>query len=397
MREIRVSVVDYGRKYLMMRYVDPITGKQKARSTKTTGRRDAERVAAKWEAELREGRYKPPARMTWADFRERYEDEKLPSLAERTAEPVRAVFNHVEAILNPARLGDLTAETLSYFQAQLRKLGLKESTVGAHLAHLRSALGWAKSVGLLAEVPKIQQPHRAKGKQRHMRGRPITEEEFDRMLAATPKVCPRDAGSWQRYMHGLWLSGLRLEESLKLSWDGDAEISIDLSGKHPRLRIYAEAEKGHKDRLLPMTPDFAAWLLKTPAAERTGAAFKLLNLAGQPLAAKTVSRTISKIGELAKVVVSKADDKFASAHDFRRAYGTRWSSRVMPATLQLLMRHDAVETTLKYYVDRNADDVAAELWKTHPPQSGNTAGNKGQGLVRSAQSSDSTKDEFKRT
>ena len=30
----------------------------------------------------------------------------------------------------------------------------------------------------------------------------------------------------------------------------------------------------------------------------------------------------------------------------------RWSSRVMPATLQLLMRHKSIETTLKYYVTK---------------------------------------------
>ena len=56
--EIEVRVVKYpDRKYLMMRYIDPITGKQIARSTRTTKRWEAERLAAKWEAELREGRY----------------------------------------------------------------------------------------------------------------------------------------------------------------------------------------------------------------------------------------------------------------------------------------------------------------------------------------------------
>jgi hypothetical protein len=45
-------------------------------------------------------------------------------------------------------------------------------------------------------------------------------------------------------------------------------------------------------------------------------------------------------------------------------------------TLQLLMRHESIETTLKYYVDQDADDmaaddVAAELWAT----AGNTFGN----------------------
>lgn len=78
---------------------------------------------------------------------------------------------------------------------------------------------------------------------------------------------------------------------------------------------------------------------------------------------KRVSRVISAIGKKAKVVVNKADEKYASAHDFRRAFGTRWAKRVMPMVLQKLMRHDSIETTMRYYVDLDADEMAEELWK----------------------------------
>ena len=90
-----------------------------------------------------------------------------------------------------------------------------------------------------------------------MRGRPITMEEYERLLLAVPKVRPHDTAVWQRYLTGLWLSGLRLEESTVFSWDLHAPLSVDLSGRHPRFRILAEAEKGRQDRVLPMTPDSA--------------------------------------------------------------------------------------------------------------------------------------------
>lgn len=77
------------------------------------------------------------------------------------------------------------------------------------------------------------------------------------------------------------------------------------------------------------------------------------------------SRVISEIGEKAGVVVNKADGKFASAHDLRRAFGTRWADKVKPATLQRLMRQQAIETTMKYYVAQEADDLAAELWSQY--------------------------------
>ena len=76
-----------------------------------------------------------------------------------------------------------------------------------------------------------------------------------------------------------------------------------------------------------------------------------------------IGRIVSEIGRRAGVVVRKSEGKFASAHDLRRSFGTRWAPKVKPATLQLLMRHRSIETTLKYYVAQDADEIADELWK----------------------------------
>ncbi|MEX2119904.1 MAG: site-specific integrase, partial [Pirellulales bacterium] len=386
MSEIKVYVVEFGdRNHYQMQYADPLTRRKRTRSTgvERTGRKAertaAERAAAKWESALREGRYAEPSRILWADFRDRYEAEKLPSLAPRTAEPASAALNHIETHINPHRLADVNAATLSTLQAKLREAGLKETTIAGHLAHLKAALSWAVSVGMLAVMPKVSMPKRAKG-QTFMRGRPITAEEFDRMLAKVKVARPADASAWKHYLNGLWLSGLRLGESLLLAWD-DGKLAVDLTGKHPRLRIEAEGEKGHKDRLLPMTPDFAEWLLSTPEHDRVGLVFKLPGLlTGKTISQKRVSRIISTIGEKAGVVVNKDEGKFASAHDLRRAFLTRWAPKVKPATLQLLARHETIETTLRYYVAQDADDVAAELWATHKPK-GNTLANSGSGAA----------------
>ena len=54
--------------------------------------------------------------------------------------------------------------------------------------------------------------------------------------------------------------------------------------------------------------------------------------------------------------------KFASAHDLRRSFGERWSIRVMPKVLKELMRHRSIETTMRYYVGKNAEQTADVLW-----------------------------------
>lgn len=372
--DIKVTVVKRpDRRFFTMRFEDPITGEAVSRSSKTNKRRDAERLAAQWEKELREGQYHPPTRITWAEFRERYESEKLSALSENTAESTSTVFNHLEKIVNPKLLASLTPGVLSHFQAELRRTGIKETSIATHLRHLRAALSWAVTMRLMPVAPSVAMPKKASGR-KLMRGRPISQAEFDRMLVAVAKVRPRDTSVWTYYLEGLWLSGLRLEESLIFSWDADMPIAVDLSGQRPRLRIYAEADKGGVDRLLPMTPDFVEFLLRTPAAGRQGAVFPINGLVtGAPMTAKRVCRIVAEIGKRAGILVNRAEEKFASAHDLRRSFGTRWSSRVKPATLQLLMRHKSIETTLKYYVDQDADEIARELWENYGSGAANTA------------------------
>ena len=140
-----------------------------------------------------------------------------------------------------------------------------------------------------------------------MKGRPITTEEFERMLdkvaaglapvptkpkpegqrkrkAPKPKppaaITPEAVESWKHLLRGLWWSGLRLGEALNLYWDRPDKLCVDLSGRRPMLRIVAELEKGGRDRLLPIAPEFADFLLQTPEAERHGRVFKPQGKAG---------------------------------------------------------------------------------------------------------------------
>jgi integrase len=124
------------------------------------------------------------------------------------------------------------------------------------------------------------------------------------------------------------------------------------------LRIPADAEKAHTDRLLPITPEFATLLQSVPERERRGRFFRLLDNDGMPLQAPqwSAGKIVSAIGESAGVVVDERERggktvrKFASAHDLRRAFGQRWAAKVMPTVLRELMRHASISTTLAYYV-----------------------------------------------
>jgi integrase len=392
--EIKVRVFKYpDRKNLVLRYDDPITGKPVTRSAGTADEGEAQRAAGVWEDELRGGRYVSPSKVTWTDFRKRYEAEHLASLTKMTRDSARFHLNQLEKHLNPDRLVKVTASALSTFQTKLRATGIRETSIASSLRAVKAALSWGVSVGMLPAVPKIVMPKGAKG--RKMKGGALVGEQFDRMVAAVPKVRPKDSAEWTRYLTGLWLSGLRLAESVALSWDAEALFAVDLSGRRPRFRIRGGAQKSGQDELTPMTPDFATFLLRTPERQRRGRVFRLNQDGGDiPLDVHHVGQIVTKIGKKARVVVNAVDGKTASAHDLRRTFGSRWAKRVMPAVLRKLMRHANVQTTMQFYVDLDVDEMADDLWAKHPataepaPAQGNISGNIGPETTEPAEGPD---------
>ena len=120
--EIKVTVCYYkDRKNLVLRYIDPISNRHKTKSAKTGDEAEAIKAAGKWEDELRSGRYQPPNRMTWAEFRKRYEAEHLSTLALGTQITAKCSLDIVERELSPDRLSKLTSAIMSRFAADLRK------------------------------------------------------------------------------------------------------------------------------------------------------------------------------------------------------------------------------------------------------------------------------------
>jgi len=174
---------------------------------------------------------------------------------------------------------------------------------------------------------------------------------------------------------GLWWSGLRLGEAVNLSWDEGSLVSVCMDGKYPALRILAEGQKSGREEMLPLVPEFCEFLEAIPEAGRRGRVFRPMarNGSNTPMGEDWVGKVISRIGEVAKVKVAegtrkgKPRTKFASAHDLRRTFATRWVPKVMPATLQKLMRHKSIQTTLDYYTEVQSEAVGDELRRLDVP------------------------------
>ena len=308
-----------------------------------------------------------PAETPWQLFRARYEREHVASLGTRSRQDNQQTFDEVERLLAPIGPEDLTAGRLSELQALLRESQIAVATIRKKLSIIRAALNWAARMKIIAEAPEIRLPRRTGA--RLMKGRPLSDAEFARMLAATVEIVGLErAPSFRHLVRGLWCSGLRLAEATNLKWDGDEGVTVDMDGRRPLLRIVAEKNKAGTDQLIPLAPEFAELLAETPEDRRTGFVFNPRQEAadGARYRVDDVGKIISKIGEAAAIAVGKrrnGKSKFASAHDLRRTFITRWSKKVKPVVLQQIARHCDIHTTMSYYVNNDAEDLADILWQ----------------------------------
>lgn len=409
--KISVHVVSYtGKTNLMLRYTCPLTGKQITKSAGTDNRTEARKIAAKWEADLEAGRYSRSSRMGWDDFRAFWEQSKAPTLKPSSVMNYATTFNAFEQFCGPKRLADLTTARVTAFASELRKprtrkrvekvngkrveteetYTITEASVAKHLRCLKAIARWAHRQELLGTVPSFDMP---KGRDSaRMKGRPITGEELDRILAAIPAIIAPDLGdldpseayrddrvySWRNLILGIWMSGLRLGEALALRWDHrPGGVSVSLDGRRSVLVFDGAAQKSGKAQAVALAPEAVEFLETVPQRRREGYVFNLLGVDGKPASRKllAVGRRIAAIGKKAGVVTNVEAGRTATAHDLRRAFGYRWSIRVMPATLKALMRHSSIETTMTYYVGENARSTAAELWDAVKMGKGNLSGN----------------------
>jgi len=356
MASIRMKVVKPSRRpHYVVRWTDPQSGKPREKSTGKRTKRDALHVAVDLAGEIAEGGLRNA--LGWVEFCRLYEVEHLAHKSAKTAESWHTTRRWVAELMQPRALQQVDARFLSRWQHRLRARGVAEATVGVYSRHLRAALNWAETTELLEAAPKIRIP-----KGREARGREVRGEEFERMLMAAEQERPQDAPAICRFMRGLYMSGFRLDELRVLSWDTTRPLALDTTGTLPVVRICRESQKGRRITIQPITPEFWTLCCEMPAEGRTGWVFPLRGSGGQ-MNVKTIGRIISRIGRRAGVLVDPETGKCATAHDLRRSFCCNMDGRLTLAELQKWMRHRDIGTTMRYYHQKDAEQLAAKVWQ----------------------------------
>ena len=340
---IRVTVRQRpDRDNLQLAYTDPITGRTRTRSANTINWKKAERAAANWESELQS--FHGLASTSWEIMRRRFADEHLANLSKSSISNYMYALNKFEKLVGkPRDVNSINASVISNYAAKLRHDLPSQSSVATNLILLRTCLNWAERIGLLSKAPKFRIP------EIESRGRPLHLTEFFDFVQRLRWDCKDwdEADALTRLAMVMWLGGLRISEALKLSFT-TPPVRVDWSGKFPAIAWSKGGQKSKRIERTPIAPDFAKYLSRLRP--------QVGQVVGTSLASKTISTRfqIAGQGEI-------------TSHDLRRSFGTRHALRVHPLALKALMRHKAIETTLKYYVDLELNDVSEQIWNGLAP------------------------------
>jgi integrase len=326
------------------------------------GKRNAQKLKRKLEAELMTGTYQMHAQKLWDDFHKEYEARVLSRLAPRSRTEALTALAHFKRIIKPMRVFAISTAHVDEFIAKRRlepgkKKGdlVSPATVNKDLRHVRAALRKAKKWGYLKEAPDF-------GMERVPKKLPtyVSGDHFALMYAACdqarmPEDQPFPATDWWRallvtgYMTGWRISdllGLRREDldleaaTAITRWENNKADRDDRVKLHPVVVDHLKRLAGFDSHVFPWNHD-----------------------------RRTLDVEYHRIQKKAGIHLScRKDHEHTDAchrygfHDLRRAFATMNADKLTPDALQALMRHKSYQTTQVYInMTRQMDDAVASL------------------------------------
>ena len=285
----------------------------------------------------------------WEAYKQHFIETHLSGLSPSYSDTMLPILGRFERFANPQNIRDVTASKARLWIAQLRKEKLAPNSIKTYWRHLSAFLSLAVDDEIIDRVPKVRLPKSPT----KMKGNAFYGEQLDRILSAVEKKrSPDHHVQWKWSINALWFSGLRISEAYRITWN-PSEFWIDMKGKHPCYMILGD-QKNKEHIRLPIVPDFVEMLQQVPKRKRNGNVFSFPGRTG-PLSFGGVKKAIRKLGSEAGI--KTAGKKTATAHDFRRSFGSRWALKVMPQVLQKLMRHANISTTMTFYAHLDADMI----------------------------------------
>jgi integrase len=348
-------------------WFDP-EGKKKCKSCGPGphGKRSAERLRRKVEAELACGVYREQIKTTWETFRKEYEEKVLAGLAVGTRLSAKSALDAFQRHAAPARVYFIGASMIDTFVAKRRAdrgrrpgSTISPHTINRDLRHVKAALAVAKEWGYLDVMPKVRMLRAIKKIPRY-----VTGEHFAAVYAACdqaklPKGLPFPPGDfWRALVVMGYLTGWRIGDMIGLR-----RVDLDLDAGTALSR--GDVNKGKRDELVKLHPVVIEHLKKLASFDPYALPW--------PYDRRTLDVQFRRIQEAAGIhLPCGGEHRHTPAchvygfHDLRRAFATMNADKLTPDALQALMRHKSYQTTQLYInMARQMDAAVASL---HVPE-----------------------------
>ena len=280
----------------VLKFYCPIHGGRIRRSCGTRDRREARKVQRECQQRLLNGKYvasggaitemlelntqpvqtvlptvvEATESKTWEECYERYRDFKLKRIKETSFAHIRSPLGIAERIFTGYRQDHglpesllihdvMTLDMMEYLQERLmdgdecRYDTRSPNTVNSMMKIIMGFVRFCHKRGWIASIPDVERLD----VDEVMKGRPITGEEFDRMIKATPLVVGEEAAeSWKFAMQVIWHSGFRVGDLMDFRWDDDRHIRPHWSTRqdvYPTITI-PSSQKNRRVQEIPMLP-----------------------------------------------------------------------------------------------------------------------------------------------
>ena len=343
------------------------TGKVRRVSTKTKNRTAAEKILAKYEAEIdriksgvvtrEEISHAQVRQITLEGAIDRFRTKM--AAGGNTADHVDKTIKRVQRICQETGItsvAKIRREPVEQWVAdEIQKKILSPSSINHYLTAIKSFANYLTDTDALPKNPlksiKKLNPEVGQRKKR----RALTTDEVERLLKATAvrKYRTRGKAEEQALIYRLLLgTGLRSTELSLLTPD---QIDFDRN----RLTIEAAKTKNKKADVLPIMEDLVQavkeWI-ETHEIKPHERIFRFDKY--------SIWRTL--LGDLKAAGIERvgSDGRSIDVHSLRKTFGTMLAKAGVPlTTVQRLMRHSTPLLTAKLYIDVDAEDMEQALGK----------------------------------
>jgi integrase len=183
-------------------------GRQYRKSTETEDKKLAQKILAKINGEIVEGKwFERLPEKTFMEMMEKYKEEHVSQ--KRSARQYKGYIRNLQHFFGESSLSEITPSTISEYKMKRRKNGVGPASINRELAVLKNAFNKAlKEWGWVRENPvtRVSMEKEPSGRVRY-----LTDEEFEKLLNACPE--------WLRpIVLTARHTGLRRENIMSLEW-----------------------------------------------------------------------------------------------------------------------------------------------------------------------------------